>query len=339
MIFGPLLVLVVLFARGGIAGAARRAARRGGAMAEPLLRHRSACASATARLAVTDDVSLDVPPGEIHAVIGPNGAGKTTLIHQISGRRRARCRPDPVRRRATSPRLSVAARVRGAGWRARSRSPRSCPASRRWRMSRWRCRRARARASASSAAAAARRRSTTPAMAALDEVGLAERAAVPAGALSHGEKRALELAIALAHARRSCCCSTNRWPAPGRRRPSALIALLRRLKRAATPSLLVEHDMEAVFALADRISVLVYGRVIATGSAGRDPRQCRGPRRLSRRGGADLMLAVENLAAGYGDSQVLFGIDLAIGAGRGGDAARPQRHGQDDDGARRSWGC
>ena len=69
---------------------------------------------------------LDVAPGELHAVIGPNGAGKTTLIHQISGTLRAGCRAHPASTGATSPRLPLHERGRGAGSRARSRSPRSC---------------------------------------------------------------------------------------------------------------------------------------------------------------------------------------------------------------------
>ena len=88
--------------------------------------------------------------------------------------------------------------------------------------------------------------------------------------------------------------------------------------------------MDAVFALADRISVLVNGECIATGIGRRDPRQRAGARRLSRRG-RRMMLRVAELQARYGRSQVLFDIDLDGRRGRDRDAARPQRHGQDHD--------
>ena len=102
--------------------------------------------------------------------------------------------------------------------------------------------------------------------------------------------------------------------------------------------LLVEHDMDAVFRLADRISVLVNGALIATGT----------PDEIARTRGARAYLGEESVAcliasarparsrglqAGYGASQVLFGVDLEVGAGEVVHAARPQRHGQDDDGA------
>jgi branched-chain amino acid transport system ATP-binding protein len=106
-------------------------------------------------------------------------------------------------------------------------------------------------------------RLNAPAMAALEQVGLAARAATPAGAMSHGEKRQLELAIALATEPRMLLLDEPLAGA-GPEETERLIAILRGLK-ARYAILLVEHDMQAVFALADRISVLVYGRVIATG--------------------------------------------------------------------------
>ena len=112
--------------------------------------------------------------------------------------------------------------------------------------------------------AASERAVNEAAMQALAEVGLADRAEVPAGALSHGEKRALELAIALATKPRLLLLDEPLAGA-GPEETERLIALLTRLKSAYT-ILLVEHDMQAVFALADRVSVLVYGRVIATGT-------------------------------------------------------------------------
>jgi branched-chain amino acid transport system ATP-binding protein len=98
----------------------------------------------------------------------------------------------------------------------------------------------------------------------LAEVGLADRAAIIAGALSHGEKRALEIAIALATQPRLLLLDEPLAGA-GPEETEKFIALLRRLK-ARYAILLVEHDMQAVFALADRISVLAEGRIIASGS-------------------------------------------------------------------------
>ena len=103
-----------------------------------------------------------------------------------------------------------------------------------------------------------------PARAALEEVGLGERAAVPAGTLAHGEQRQLEIALALATRPRLLLLDE---PTAGMSRVEslAMIALLAGLK-GRLAMLLIEHDMDAVFALADRITVLVYGRVIASGT-------------------------------------------------------------------------
>jgi branched-chain amino acid transport system ATP-binding protein len=102
------------------------------------------------------------------------------------------------------------------------------------------------------------------ARAALDEVGLAHRADARASLLSHGEHRLLELAMALAGQPRMLLLDEP-MAGLGPDESARMVAMLRRLKQRYT-ILLVEHDMEAVFALADRISVLVYGRVIATGA-------------------------------------------------------------------------
>jgi branched-chain amino acid transport system ATP-binding protein len=213
-------------------------------------------------LAVTDGVSLEVLPGEIHAVIGPNGAGKTTLIHQVSGT----LRPDAghvvfAGRDVTA--LSLARRARlglarsfqitsvlpgftaleNAALAVQARSGSSFRFL---------------RPAASEAAL------NCAALDALERTGLAERATVPAAALSHGERRQLELAIALAMEPRLLLLDEPLAGA-GPEETERLVALLRGLKRRYA-ILLVEHDMQAVFALADRISVLVYGRIIATGA-------------------------------------------------------------------------
>jgi branched-chain amino acid transport system ATP-binding protein len=212
-------------------------------------------------LRVTDDVTLEVRPGELHAVIGPNGAGKTTLINQISGLlapdagRIALAGEDitglPVHTRAerglsrsfqiTSilPRFSVLENValavqarNGSSFRFFGR-------------------------------AADEAGLNAPALAALAQVGLADRAELPAAELSHGEKRALELAIALAMEPKLLLLDEP-MAGTGRDETDRLVAVLRSLK-GRFPMMLVEHDMTAVFALADRISVMIYGRILASG--------------------------------------------------------------------------
>ncbi len=213
-------------------------------------------------LRVTDDVTLDVLPGELHAVIGPNGAGKTTLINQVSGLlasdsgRIVFAGLDvtalPVHARAnlglarsfqiTSilPGFSVLENVALA---VQARSGTSF------------------RFFGDCAVEAAL---NEPAMSALAEVGLAGRAGVPAGTLSHGEKRALELAIALAMEPKLLLLDEP-MAGTGKEETDRLVAVLHRLK-GRFPMVLVEHDMTAVFALADRISVLIYGRILASGA-------------------------------------------------------------------------
>ena len=213
-------------------------------------------------LRVTDDVTLDVMPGELHAVIGPNGAGKTTLINQISGllapdvgeivfggetvtrlpahARAARGLARSFQITSILPRFSVLENVALAVQARRGSSFRFF------------------RSVADEDALNA------PALAALAQVGLAERADAPAGALSHGEKRALELAIALAMEPKLLLLDEP-MAGTGRDETERLIDALRRLK-GRFPMVLVEHDMTAVFALADRISVLIYGRILASGT-------------------------------------------------------------------------
>jgi branched-chain amino acid transport system ATP-binding protein len=213
-------------------------------------------------LRVTDDVTLDVASGELHAIIGPNGAGKTTLIHQISGL----ARPDagriifhgqdvtelPMHERArlglvrsfqiTSilPRFSALENVALAVQAHGGSSFRFF------------------------GEAAAERPLNNAAMALLARFGLAPRATTPAGQMSHGEKRQLELAIALA-ARPKLLLLDEPLAGTSHDESRQIIATLQQLRREL-PIVLIEHDMEAVFALADRVSVLVYGQIIASGS-------------------------------------------------------------------------
>ncbi|RLP27101.1 ABC transporter ATP-binding protein [Mesorhizobium sp. YM1C-6-2] len=230
-------------------------------MADPILDIRDLSKS-FGGLKATDGVSLDLRAGEIHALIGPNGAGKTTLIHQISGG----LRPDAGSIRFLGQDvlgLGVAARARlGLGRTFQISSlALEFSALRNVMLA------VQGRQGSSFrffANVMADTSLTEPAMAALDRVGLAGRAAVPAAELSHGERRQLEIAIALALGSRALLLDEP-MAGMGQEGSRALTRLLDAL-RAEAPILLVEHDMDAVFALADRISVLVYGRIVASGA-------------------------------------------------------------------------
>src|SRR6266545_4224660 len=191
-------------------------------------------------LLACDDVSLEILEGETHAIIGPNGAGKTTLISQLAGNLR------PGR-----------GRVRFAG---EDITALSAPA---------RARRGFARSFQIT--------SIYPDFTALENVMLAVQArsgssfrfwrparGVLAANLAHGEQRALEIATALA-TRPRLLLLDEPVAGMGAEETQRMIALLSSLKGGKT-LILVEHDMDAVFSLADRISVLVYGRIIDTGA-------------------------------------------------------------------------
>jgi branched-chain amino acid transport system ATP-binding protein len=209
-------------------------------------------------IVASDHLSLAVAAGELHAVIGPNGAGKTTLVSQLAGQ----VLPDsgsirfegrditrlPTFRRSAlglaqsfqittlmldfsvldNVALAVQARAGHSFrfWRNALRDP------------------------------ALR----DPAREQLARVGLADRADEVASRLSHGEHRQLEIAVALAGRPRMLLLDEP-MAGLGPEESSRMVALLRELKQEFT-ILLIEHDMDAVFALADRITVLVYGRVI-----------------------------------------------------------------------------
>ncbi|PAT40090.1 ABC transporter ATP-binding protein [Vandammella animalimorsus] len=209
----------------------------------------------------TNGVDLELREGEVHALIGPNGAGKSTLIAQLCGE----LRPDAghilvdgidvtaqrafQRARAGLSRsfqitelcldytvlenvvLSLMLQTGHAfSWADPRRDPALVQAAQRW----------------------------------LGEVGLAERMHCLAADLAHGERRQLELAVALARAPRILLLDEP-MAGMGVEETVRMTQLLRSLKGRYT-ILLVEHDMDAVFALADRISVLVYGRTIFTGT-------------------------------------------------------------------------
>jgi branched-chain amino acid transport system ATP-binding protein len=213
-------------------------------------------------LLATDHVDLDVRASETHALIGPNGAGKTTFIAQIQGE----LSPDEGE-------IIFAGRniARDAAWRravqglARSFQITSifpqftaltnvvlavqAQAGHSFRFGR---------------PALADAALTGPARAALSAIGLDHRAHVRAVALSHGEQRQLELAMALAM-RPKLLLLDEPMAGMGRQDTARMTEILRKLKTQYS-MLLVEHDMSAVEALADRVSVLVAGRVVASGS-------------------------------------------------------------------------
>jgi branched-chain amino acid transport system ATP-binding protein len=213
-------------------------------------------------LLASDSVALEVREGETHAIIGPNGAGKTTLIAQLAGELR-----------------SDRGEVRFAG---EDITPLSAPARSRKGLARsfqitsiypdfstlenvmlavqahaghsfrfW-------------SPARGERALREPAQAILEELGLSTRASAQAGALAHGEQRLLEIAMALA-VRPRLMLLDEPVAGMGIEESQRMIAFLSTLKGGKT-IILVEHDMDAVFSLADRVSVLVYGRIIATGT-------------------------------------------------------------------------
>lgn len=200
-------------------------------------------------LRVTDHVSLDLRAGEIHALIGPNGAGKSTLIGQIMGE----IAPDAGSIRLDGQDLAglaQAGRVR-RGLARTFQTPQT--------LGEYTAR------DNVVVALLARGAPVRDADLHLDRVGLRARAGLRVDDLSHGERKQLELAIA--HATRPRVLLLDEPMAGlGPAESAQMVEILRDLRGEAA-ILLVEHDMKAVFALADRISVLVYGQIVATGDA------------------------------------------------------------------------
>ncbi len=209
----------------------------------------------------TDDVGLSVNDGEIHAVIGPNGAGKTTLIAQLAGE----LAPDAGTIRFDGRDVTrLPAHERSRLGLARSFQVTSI--FRNFTVLDNVALAVQAHSGSSFHFWRNARRDPTlrePARAALAAVGLADRAEIVAGDLAHGEQRQLEIAMALA-TRPRLMLLDEPMAGMGREDGERMVELLRGLKHGHG-LLLVEHDMDAVFALADRITVLVYGRVIASG--------------------------------------------------------------------------
>jgi branched-chain amino acid transport system ATP-binding protein len=210
----------------------------------------------------SEAITFDVPAGELHAIIGPNGAGKTTLICQLAGEISSdsgSIRFDgsditslPTYRRsqlglARSFQITSLFPDFTALDNAALAVQAHCGHSFRF----WRDARREAEL-------------REPARAALARVGLDARGDVPVANLSHGEHRQLEIAMALATKPRMLLLDEP-MAGMGPEEAGRVVGTLRELKRDLT-ILLIEHDMEAVFALADRITVLVYGRIIASGT-------------------------------------------------------------------------
>ena len=289
----------------------------------------------------TDDVSLAVTHGEIHALIGPNGAGKTTLIAQLSGA----MRPDAGRIAFSG----VEVTRRSAHERVRlglARSYQITSIFRRFPVIDNIALAVQARSGTSLSfwrPLAAETLLFDEGRALLAQVGLAGREAIIAANLAHGEQRQLEVGLALA-TRPKLLLLDEPMAGLGPEESERMITLIQK-HRGSVTVFLVEHDMDAVFRLADRISVMVSGRVIATGKpeeirANAEVRRAylgedasavlpeyereahEAPLSRARRGRGSggegrmsALLNVERLDAAYGASQVLFGIDLAIRQG------------------------
>jgi branched-chain amino acid transport system ATP-binding protein len=210
----------------------------------------------------TDNIDFDVMPGELHAIIGPNGAGKTTFVAQLSGMLRSDSGsivfnghdvtswPAPKRSHVGLARsfqiTSIFKNFTTLENVALAVQAHDGHSFRFWR--------------------AARNDAglIDPARRILERVGLGVRADVVAGNLAHGEQRQLEIAMAIATGPKLLLLdepTAGMGPEDSQRMTKFLLGL-----KGDYSMVLIEHDMDAVFALADRITVLVYGRVIATGT-------------------------------------------------------------------------
>jgi branched-chain amino acid transport system ATP-binding protein len=212
-------------------------------------------------IVATDNVSLEVARGELHAIIGPNGAGKTTLISQLTGQLlphagtiflagRDITRVPAYRRSALGLARSFQITSLLPDFTAIDNVALAAQAHDGHSFRFW-------------GDARKERGLRTAALAALERVGLGARANTLVSKLSHGEQRELELAVALATSPQVLLLDEP-MAGLGITESARMVRLLQELRREVT-IVLVEHDMDAVFALADRISVLVYGRVIASG--------------------------------------------------------------------------
>ncbi len=213
-------------------------------------------------IVATDDLTLDVQENEVHAVIGPNGAGKTTLIAQLTGalmpdagriefmgRDITRLPPYTRSQLGLARSFQITSLFHALSVLDNAILAVQAHAGHSYRF--WR---------------SARKdpRLTEPAMAALERVGLADRAYVNVGGMSHGECRQLEIAMALS-TNPDLLLLDEPTSGMGLEETQRMVEILKDLK-GKKAILMIEHDMDVVFALADRITVLVYGRAIASGT-------------------------------------------------------------------------
>ena len=210
----------------------------------------------------TDRVSLAVTRGEVHALIGPNGAGKTTLIAQISGG----LAPDAGR--IVFGGTDITAQPQHARVTAGlARSYQITSIFRRFSVAQNLALAVQARSGSSFGFWRPVARETAlvdEARAIATRIGLGDRVEAIAGSLAHAEQRSLEVGLALA-TRPKLLLLDEPMAGMGPDESQRMIGLIQQL-RAEVSVLLVEHDMDAVFRLADRISVLVNGAIVATGT-------------------------------------------------------------------------
>ena len=264
---GWVLLAVVLFARHGLAGwlaglADEEAMSDAAPATEPLLDVQQ-LSKRFGGVVASAGVDLRVHEGEVHALIGPNGAGKTTLVAQLAGQ----VRPDRGR-------IVFAGRDithLSPHERARRGLARSFQITRLFKSFDVRDNvvlavqaAARHGDPAAAGAPAGREAEARRVDEVLAEIGLADKAARAIDALSHGEQRALEVGLAVA-SRPRLVMLDEPMAGMGHDESKRMEALIRRL-RVRTTVLLIEHDVDAVFRLADRVSVLVSGQIIASGA-------------------------------------------------------------------------
>ncbi len=249
-------------------------------MAEPLLRVENLVRRFGGVLAA-DNVSLDVVSGELHAIIGPNGAGKTTLISQLTGQ----LTPNSGTIRFAGQDITSAARLPPQPARAGALVPDhlvACPISPRPTMSRWRRRRMTGTPSGSGRNARKEKHLRDAAQAALERVGLEQPRRHAVSELSHGEQRELELAVALA-TKPQLLLLDEPMAGLGATESARMVELLQGIAQARSPSCWSSTTWKRCLRSPTASRVLVYGRVIASRQAGRNPQQRRGEARLSRR--------------------------------------------------------
>ncbi len=212
-------------------------------------------------LVAVNNVSIDFQPGQVHAILGPNGAGKSTLINLLSGELppssgQIEFRSQGIHGQAAHriARLGIGRSHQKTSIFPRLNCLHNCELAARANMGGvWGSMRSRATA----------REVTDRAREALDECGLADQVHTLASAMSYGEQRQLQIAMVLA-TRPSLMLLDEPMAGIGREESQQVTALLKRLSDQYT-LVLIEHDMDSVFALAEHITVMVEGSVLESG--------------------------------------------------------------------------